>query len=1018
MQVFIKRPVMALAINLIVVILGFVALKQLPLRHETMIPKYDIKILTFYPGANNKVVAQRITKHLEDALSGLSGIYRIISVNKDSVSEIVVQLEPSKNYEKVISNIRDRVQSKMSWLPIEAEKPVIFEQGENKNNVLYFTLRDNARSKAEIYDYVRRYILNSIKSVSGVAEIEIWGARTLKIVVEIDPLKIAKLNLNVNDILNVLRREKIFATGGDVETAIGQKMIVLEAPLVAASDIGEIALPYKDPSIETNGKGTFASKINPIYKIKDVANVEIKPQKSYINMLVDGEDTLTLAVSAKPNSNPVDVVKSANKKLKEINKNLPKTMKMEAIYDATKSFSSALREINSALIEAIVFVGVIVVLSLGSLRASIIPMVTVPLCIISTFFVIWILDFTINPVTLLALVLAVGLVVDDAIVVVENIHKHIEAGKSPLQAAIYGMKEITFAVVVMTLTLAAVYLPLAFQADETSYILREFAFTLAGSVLLSGFVALTLIPAMSVKFLTGTALVNKKSISERFWFWLNNLYKSSLALSLNHTKKVLLSLLVLAGLAWYGYQHVPQELKPIEDTDIMQGWISYDNQVADNVKQGWYKKIEEIIEKNVPEKEKILLGQWQEYSWFVVTLKPRKERSRGLKEIAQQLETKLKTIAGPSVGVNYNSSSGGEDEQNLGFIVQYAGAKDVLINSCQTIINKIRNQEDVKRVWSKDLEKRSRYKVKILRDMAAELGISVQDVEDTLNAFFTGRKAFDFTFDDYDYDVDVRVMPELQGELNAIDQFFVRTNDGVSVSLGVLVDISEITDTISIRHYDRLPGIKIKIDLKKGVSLEKALEQIEPIVRQYMPENAKILLAGDLEKYKLAKQAMIITFTLALAFIFLVLAALFESFIDPFIVMLTVPLSILGAIWAIYFIGGTNNLYTQIGMVTLIGLITKHGILITDFANRQIQSGKSIKDAVLIAASARLRPILMTTLAMICGAVPLVFSLGAGANARMHLGWVIIGGMVTGTIFSLYIIPVVYKVFARFKEKI
>jgi multidrug efflux pump len=984
---------MAIAVNLILVIIGIVALKELPLRHKAEVPQYSLNVVTNYSGANSQVIEQRVTKPLENALSGLDGIRKITSRSTDGSSAIKITLAPTKNYEKIILNIRDRIQSATTMLPTDAQKPEVFDESENEGNIMYIKFASNTMSKADLYDYIDRNIVDNLKIIDGVAKINIWGGAKYEVLIEIDPLKLAQLNLNVSDILQTLETEKMYASAGQIDSSTGKKTLVLSAPFASTKEIEQLSITVDEE----------------LYKLKDLASISVKEQEVDFVMRIDGKEIISMGISAKPTANPLEVVQKLKNYLQKLNKNLPSNISVEVFYDATEPFAAGAKEIVYSLLEAIFLVGLIVVLALGSIRAAIIPIITVPLCLISTFFVIWMLGFSINPITMLALVLAVGLVVDDAIVVVENIHKHMEYGLTAIQAAQKGMQEITFAVVVMTITLAAVYLPLAFQTDETAYLLREFAFTLAGSVLISGFVALTLTPAMSGKILAKLDWQANTSKVEQFWVRLDALYQKYLSFTLTKQKSVIALLIIILGLVLWGFKLVPQELSPVEDDDIIFGWMAYENKVADNVKEVWFKNIEDKVNALVPEKQYMVIGRDKDNAFWFSTLKPRADRSANTWDIAKRLEKPFKTIAGPNVGVAINNNNQANNGASLSLIMQYAGSNAVLQSSLKAIVTELEKNPKFVRVSSDSLKQMPRYKITVLRDLAAELGVSIQNIEDTLYVFFTGKKVFDFLYDGYDYDVKLRAIPELRNDLSSINEFFVKGINNVSIPLGNLLNIEETFETEVIEHYARIPSANLNINLADNVSFAEALKIIEPIFKKHVPEEAQVIFSGDIEKYQLAKQAMLITFILALAFIFLVLAALFESFTAPFIVLLTVPLSIVGAIWLIYFIGGTNNLYTQIGMVTLIGLITKHGILITDFANRLRASGMELHQAILQAASARLRPILMTTLAMICGAVPLLFSVGDGANARLHIASVIISGMTIGTIFSLFIVPVFYE---------
>lgn len=1001
MLAFVNRPIMATAINLVLVIIGLVALKQLPLRHHTHSAELAIMVSAHYPGANSQVIEQRVTKPLENALAGIDGLRHTTSKSHDGFSEIHIRFRKNYSPERAMNEVRDRVQATQSLLPKEVEPPFVFERGMNEEDLMYIAFQDKTRSSADIFDYIRRNVLEQLKLVEGVAEVGDFGGTPYVIECQIDPAELIHYQLSLNDVLSTLKSEKTFASGGQIQSVTGKKTIVIEAPFDSPEAIAHLPLVTRD---------------NKIVRLRDVAEVVLRVADSDFSMRVDGVDTVGLTIKAKIQANPIEVSQRVTKFIHQLQATLPQTMQVSVLFDRTKTFEAGLNAIQHSLWEAIILVGVIVTISLSSLRAAVVPMITVPLCLVSTFGLMWLFNFSINPVTLLAMVLAVGLVVDDAIVVVENIHRHMESGFSALDAARKGMKEITFAVIVMTLTLVAVYLPVAFQIDSSAVVFREFAWTLAGSVLISGFVALTLTPAMCGRWLSGTALVDQHSRAERIWQQINCGYQAMLAWVMQKRLWVIFFALVVFGLSIWLFTKLPSEFQPFEDEDYLFGWMSAETEVTPAVKASWDKQIEQLVAREVPEATRFMLGTWRNNYWWSIYLEPRHTRSEGSDAIAKRLQTPLADIAGPMVGVNL-AASGSDETNNLEVVVRYSGAPHVLLESMRNLVDNIEKIKGVMRVDSKEVKLQNRYHVKVIREVAASLGIHVDAIEDVLYTFFSGKKGTEITFDGYDYNVIVTTDPAVRAELSSINQFFVNRPNGIAVPLGTLVEIEEVLEPEYIKHYEQVRSAKLDIYLDADLTIAEALAELKPLIHEQLPSDALVTFSGAAEKYEEAKRAMWLTLGLAIAFIFLILAALFESILDPFIVLLTVPLSVLGAVLAIYWTGGSNNIYMQMGIVTLIGLITKHGILITDFANRLRLAGHSIQDAVIQAAVARLRPILMTTLAMIFGAIPLVLSLGAGANARSHLGWVIIGGMTSGTLFSLFVIPVVYYYVARLRKQ-
>lgn len=989
-QTFVNRPIMATAVNLVLLIVGLVALNRLELRHQPNVAVNEVRVYTTYKGGSSSVIEQRITKPLEDALSGLDGIKGMSSVSEDGQSTVHIRFRAGIDSNKALSQVRDRVFSSVHLLPETIERPTVEEVYETTQTLIYISFKDHTRSIAALTDYVRRNIEERLRLVEGVSSFFRFGDKIYTVSVQLDPAQLAALQVTVTDVINALKQEKAFASGGEIETTAGNKRtVVLSSLLNSPSDFEDI---------------TIAMKLGRRVSVGDVASVSIIEKPTDYKVRVDGQEVVVLGINAKPQANPLEVAAKVRTFLSALQKTMPDSIQASVIFDVTQPFERSVTEIEHTIWEAILLVGIIVTVALASFRAALLPIITIPLCLIGSFALMWMLGFSINPITLLALVLAVGLVVDDAIVVVENIHQHMEAGLTALQAARKGMKEISFAIVVMTITLAAVYLPVAFQADDSSLMFKEFAWTLAGSVIISGFVALTLTPALSGKFL-------KSHHTGLYWLKINTYYHDLLSIALKNPWKIVGMGLLVALLGVWGFLSLPKDLKPIEDEDYLQGYILYKNEVPDALREDWFKKIETILQNEVPEREHILNFQTHNYLSFLTTLKPREERKAGAEAIVKRVKIPLSGIAGPTVGMNFGNSGGMGDEP-LKINIQYAGETSVLVKIVNNMMDAIR-QLGFEQVESEQAAETTRLKVVVDRTLANELGVRLEAIENTLYTFLSGVKATNFTFKGFDYDVVVRGDIQSRTEVEHLNRYFVAGGEGQRIPLGSLVSFKEVQEPSQIKHFDRTRSAVIKIGLKPGMSLGETMEGLEPVIQKNLPEDARYRFSGKAEKYKEAQQAMWLTYGLSLVFIYLVLTALFESFIHPFIVLLTVPLSVTGAVWAIHAIGGTNNIYTSIGLVTLIGLITKHGILIVDFSNRLRVLGKPLKAAVLQAAESRLRPVLMTTFAMICGAIPLVFSVGAGAVARQHIGWVIIGGMLTGTALSLFVIPVVYGLLAR-----
>lgn len=989
-EAFVRRPVMACAINLVLFIIGWVAYYHLELRHTPNVLQNEVRINTSYPGASSLTVEHQVTKPLEDALSGLDGIKKLSSSSRDGESYIHVQFKPDLANGQGLNSVRDRVLAAVAHLPEGVKRPIIQEQSEDSQTLLTVIFEDDTRSASALTDYLRRVVEDRLRLVEGVANVSPVGNKIYMIAIKPDPASLAEQEVTVGDVVGALRREKTFASGGEIEGVTNQETVVLNALVEKPEDFANVTIKIKPKGRVTVG---------------DVAEVSVSDKPTYQKMRIDGRFVVGYNILAKPQANPLIVAKNVKAFVEDLKRNIPASMKVTVTYDATQPFSFAFVEMRHTLWEAIFLVGMIVTIALASFRAALFPMITIPLCLVGSFGFMWLLGYSINPMTLLALILAVGLVVDDAIVVVENIHRYKEQGLSSLDAALLSMKEISFAVVVMTITLAAVYIPLIFQADESAALSREFAWTLAGSVIISGFVALTLTPALCGKFL-------KNSTKISVWEVLGVQYRRGLQGALQAPRTICFLLLLSAVLALWGFQRLPAEFVPTEDENYLQGSISIENSVPVSMQNDWFLAVEKILA-TIPEREHMSTGIWNnQWMWWNLVLKPREERDRSSQEIIKTLNLKFKDVVGPEVDVTDTPTLGGENA-TLKVIIQYAGAPEKLLETVHNIMSEFRKQPGFGAIISEQTAEKPRLKVTVDRALASELGVSIESIEDTLYTFLSGRKAADYHFQGLDYDVDVRAPYPLRSEFSNLNEFFVTAGEGQWVPLGSLVSLKEKLEPTQMKHYDRMRGAMIEITLKPDLRLDKAMRLVDPIVKKHLPMDARYRFSGIAEQYQEATDSVWLTFGLALAFIYLVLAALFESFVYPFIVLLTVPLSIVGAVWALNMIGGTNNVYTTIGLVTLIGLITKHGILIVDFTNRLRAENQSLKEAILNAAESRLRPVLMTTFAMICGAIPLVLSIGSGAIAREHIGWIIIGGMTTGTLFSLFVVPVVYSLVAR-----
>ncbi len=982
-SVFVRRPVLATALNLVLLLIGFIAYHAIEWRHLPKTDSYRLQIYTAYPGANSAAIERQVTKPLEDALSGLDGIKSLESSSDDGGSTIMVAFRPGTKIDKALAQVRDRIFG-VSGLPEGIKRPEVKEQRHRDDSLLFIVFKDPNRSPQALADYVRRMVEDRLRLIEGVASLNIYGDQRYIVSIEPDPARLLEHQVGVQTIVEALKKERTIASGGELEHLGIKESVIISAAIRDPNDLGLLSL--KTPT-------------GAVLRLDQVAKISVRAEVGDLRFTVDGEDVLQVGIIPKAQANPLKVAKDVRAFVQNLRKQLPPSMTASVVFDVTQAFSEAFIEMKHVLWEALIVVAVMMLIALGSVRAALLAMITIPLCLIGAFSILYAFDFSLNPVTCLALILSVGLVVDDAIVVIENIHRHLAAGGRALQAAKDSMKEISFAIVVMTLILSAVYIPLLFQKSETSTIFKEFAWTLAGSVFISGFVALTLTPALCGKYLG-------RGHTQIYWDVLEKRYKHYLRVLLNHPGKIALFVVGFGVLAIGGLKQLPSEQLPIEDEDHLSGSMMADHVVMPALQRSWTQSVGAILEK-IPEKESVMFWQYRQWNGWYLVLKPAKDRKRNAEQIREDLNRQFRMVVGPQVTVNTDDVLGNNDGMKI--IVQYAGDPIVLSKALTGIMIDLKKQPGIQGISTHQPPDIVRLNVVVDRAMASEMGVGVDAIEDTLFTLLSGRKVGDFYFEGLDYDIKVRADERSRSEADDLNRFFVAGSEGQWVPLGTVVRLKHELGVSEIKHYDRIRGIELSLNLQPGADLDRIIQSIAPIMNDHLPRDAEYHFVGQLEAYQQGTQTALWTFLLAFAFIYLVLAALFESFIDPWIVLLTVPLSLGGAVLALLCYGGTNNAYTLIAFMTLMGLIAKHGILMVDFANRLCSdSSRSLKETVLDAASARLRPILMTTLAMVGGAVPLVFSVGAGAIARQHIAWILIGGISVGTLFSLFVIPVVY----------
>ena len=985
-----------MVLSLILVVVGIVGYLRVPVRGYPRVNPPVVSITTTYTGASASVIESQITTPIENDVVGTTGLKEMQSSSIAGRSRVVLHFNMNVNIDSAINDVRDHLAKISKQLPVGTDAPIIQKRDPNSLELVVLSVTDPYLTSMELTDYINRNIVPSLEQVFGVSNIELYNDRDYSMRILLNPSKMAANHVTVNDMTKVLEQQNVNVPTGQIKTTDRYYSVLSRGQLSSKNAFEQLIIR------DANGY---------LLRFGDVAHVEVAAEDTDSAMRINGKEAIGISVYALADANPIDVVKRLQKKLKQIKVSLPAGLEIHTVYDNTIFLKASLKEVYEDLGFAILLVMVIVSLFLGSLRSALVPIVTIPICLVFACALIYVMGFSLNVFTLLALVLAIGLVVDDAIVMLENIYRHMEAGLEPMQAAIVGSREIVFAIIAMTLTLAAVYAPIGFSQGMTGVIFRQFAFTLALTVLVSGFVALTLSPMMCARLLTHT----KETWIDRAFHRLMKGYRWLLSLFLENRIWVLIGLAAVIVLGYFCYASITTTLEPKEDTGAFMVKItppanssfSYTNRYSEEVEQDL---------KKLPGVQNVMMMVNMTYGGFAfVTLKPWSKRQLSSEEIMKLFMEKAKNIAGVDVS-SFNMSQiggGGKYGDAVRMVISTDSSYQQLYETVEKFRTDLEKNPGFSSITSDLTLDNQQYVVKINRSLAAALGVNIGDVSDALRTMLGGAKVTSFMWNNRNYDVILQIPQRSLNQLQIIDQLYVRSSSGNMIPLASLAKIETEVGPQELPHEGRQRSTTITLQLAKDYSMGQALDYLKHESKQLLPEGYSYHFKGTAKNMMESHNTMMWAFTLAIVFIYLVLSAQFESFRDPLIILLTVPFCIIGALFTLKMTGNNMSIYTNIGFVTLIGLIAKHGILITEFANHEVRQGKSVKEAVLEAASLRLRPIIMTTAAMVIGAIPLALAAGAGALSRQQIGWVIVGGMLFGTLFSLVVVPVAYTYFVR-----
>ncbi|HSW20173.1 MAG TPA: efflux RND transporter permease subunit [Ramlibacter sp.] len=1017
----IRRPVLATVLSLLVILIGIVSFQRLSVREYPKIDEPVVTVSVKYPGASAEVIETQVTKPLEDSIAGIDAVDVITSISRAEQSQISVKFRLEKDADAAAAEVRDRTSRVRNRLPQAIEEPVIAKVEADAFPVIFLAFTSDTLNPLQINDLVNRVIKPRLQTVTGVADVRIFGERKYAMRVWLDAERLAGYKLTTQDVEDAIRRSNLELPAGRIESRQREFSVTSQTDLTRPSQFGEIVIK------NVNGF--------PV-KLRDVARVQEAAADERSAVRLNGRSAISAGVIRQATANPLSLSAGVREMIPRLQKDLPPGVLIDVANDNSLFIDRSVKNVYRTIAEAILLVALVIFFFLRTVRASIIPIITIPVSLIGTFAMMALAGFSINTLTLLALVLAIGLVVDDAIVMLENIYRHIEDGMDPFSAAIRGAREIGFAIITMTLTLVAVYAPLAFTPGRTGRLFAEFALALAGAVLVSGFVALTLTPMLCSKLLRHNPkpgwfdstmerlLTALASAYERLLRWVVTARwggagesRGGLRGALVQARWLVIGIMVLSAVGIAAvWPTIRQELSPLEDRGTILATINApDGSTLEYTDR--YARTLERLGQEYPEFDRIFanIGNPTVSQGSVVyRAVDWEDRKRTTLEIARELGPKFNALPGINAfAVTPPSLGQGFRERPLNFVIQTSDSYANLNRVTREVLDEMAKNPGI---ISPDVDLRlnkPELRIDIDRDKAADLGVSVEVVAKALETMLGGRNVTRYKRDAEQFDVIVQVQSAGRSTPEDIDRIQVRGRNDTMIPLSALVKVRESVSPRELNHFGQRRSVSITANLAPDYSLGQALAFMDQTTAKILKGGYTTDLNGTSREFKASQGALAIVFVLALLFIFLVLSAQFESFVDPLVIMLSVPLSMIGALLALKWSGGSLNVYSQIGLITLVGLITKHGILIVEFANQLRESGMEMVDAVVRAASQRLRPILMTTGAMVLGAVPLALAEGAGAESRQQIGWVIVGGMSLGTVLTIFVVPTMYTLFAR-----
>ena len=993
-ELSINRPVLATVLTLIIILFGLIGYNYLGVREFPSVDQPIINVSVSYPGANAEVIMNQITEPLEQNINGIPGIRSLSSVSTQGMSRITVEFELSVDLETAANDVRDRTARAQRFLPRDCDPPTVGKADADANPILQIAVQSSSRSLLELSEIADLTVKERLQTIASVSAVQIWGEKRYAMRLWLDPMKMAGFGVTPVDVRNAVDRENLELPSGSIE---GDKIDLS----IRTMGLLRTSQEFNDLIIKNNGTN--------VVRFSDIGMAEIGPEDIRSYTTKNREPAIIVVLIPQPGANHIEIANEAYRRIEELKKDLPEDVDISMVYDNTRFIRASIAEVQETIYIAFLLVVLVIFLFLRDWRVTLVPVIVIPVSLVGAFFVMYVAGFSINVLTMLAIVLSVGLVVDDAIIVTENIYVRIEKGVSPKEAGIEGSKEIFFAIVATTITLVSVFLPIIFMQGMTGRLFKEFSIVIAGSVAISAVVALSFSPMLATKLLKRREktswLVEK---TEPFFVWLNNIYATSLSAFLKHKMVSIPIVLFLIGSIFYFWNKIPAELSPLEDRSQFTVNMRGPEGATFEFYRDYSLQIEDLAESNIPEAIDIVNRSMFGSSSVNVILSDLNDRERSQMDIADQFSRLIQSKNDARAFVQQQTTFGG---RRAGMPVQYvlqATNIALLEEYLPAFMQKV-SESPVLQMADVNLKfTKPETRIEIDRDKATLLGVSTRTISSNLQYALSGQRMGYFYMNGKQYQILGEINRQQRNTPLDLKSIYVRSDGGSMLQLDNFVTLNETVAPPQLFRYNRFISATVSSGLNKGYTLGDGLDELDRIAKETLSDNFRTALSGESKEFRESSSSLMFALVLALVMIYLVLAAQFESFKDPFVVMFTVPLAIAGALMYMSYQGITMNIFSQIGIIMLIGLVAKNGILIVEFANQRQHAGFDKMESIHSASIQRLRPILMTSVSTILGLVPLVMASGEGANSRIAMGVAVIGGMVLSTFMTLYIVPAMY----------